>query len=78
MNQSNNLPLLLKRKHLLREFGLSDSLYYALLQSGELPTITLNGRKYIHRDKFLELINSTSIINKGDINYGKTNEISNI
>lgn len=60
MNQSNNLPLLLKRKHLLREFGLSDSLYYALLQSGELPTITLNGRKYIHRDKFLELINNIS------------------
>lgn len=60
MNQSNDLPLLLKRKHLLREFGLSDSLYYALLQSGELPTITLNGRKYIHRDKFLELINNMS------------------
>lgn len=60
MNQSNDLPLLLKRKHLLREFGLSDSLYYALLQSGELPTITLNGRKYIHRDKFLELINNIS------------------
>lgn len=60
MNQSNDLPLLLKRKHLIREFGLSDSLYYALLQSGELPTITLNGRKYIHRDKFLELINNIS------------------
>lgn len=69
MNQSNDLPLLLKRKHLIREFGLSDSLYYALLQSGELPTITLNGRKYIHRDKFLELINNISYSTEGERNY---------
>lgn len=69
MNQSNELPLLLKRKHLLREFGLSDSLYYALLQSGELPTITLNGRKYIHRDQFLNLINATSHSTDREINY---------
>ena len=69
MNQTKELPLLLRRKHLIREFGLSDSLYYTLLQNGELPTITLNGRKYVHRDKFLELINSTSIITKGDMNF---------
>lgn len=69
MNQTNELPLLLKRKHLLREFGLSDSLYYALLQSGELPTITLNGRKYIHRDQFLNLINATSLSTDREINY---------
>ncbi len=69
MNQSHELPLLLKRKHLIREFGLSDSLYYALLQSGELPTITLNGRKYIHRDKFLELINNISYLTDGEREY---------
>ena len=68
MEKMKALPLLLRRKHLIREFGLSDALYYSLLKKGELPTITLNGRKYVHRDKFLELINSTSIINdnKGD------------
>ena len=71
MQNIKELPLLLRRKHLIGEFGLSDALYYSLLKSGELPTITLNGRKYVHRDKFLELINSTSIINenKGDFNY---------
>ena len=69
MNQSNDLPLLLKRKHLLREFGLSDSLYYTLLESGELPTITLNGQKYIHRDKFLELLNNISYLPKGEKDY---------
>ena len=71
MEQTKALPLLLRRKHLIKEFGLSDSLYYTLLQTGELPTITLNGRKYVHRDKFIELINCTSIINenKGDYNY---------
>lgn len=66
MKQSNQLPILLKRRHLLREFGLSDSLYYTLLQSGELPTVTLNGRKYIHRDKFLELLNNISYFPKGE------------
>lgn len=71
MKQSNQLPILLKRKHLLREFGLSDSLYYALLQSGELPTITLNGRKYIHRDKFLELLNNISYSPNGEQDYEK-------
>lgn len=69
MNQTEELPLLLRRKHLIREFGLSDSLYYTLLQNGELPTITLNGRKYVHRDKFLDLINDTSYSTDGKINY---------
>lgn len=74
MNQIKELPLLLRRKHLIKEFGLSDSLYYTLLQNGELPTITLNGRKYVHRDKFVNLINGTSITNKnkGDNEYGKS------
>ena len=71
MNNTKELPLLLRRKHLIGEFGLSDALYYSLLKKGELPTITLNGRKYVHRDKFIKLINDTSIIkeNKGDLNY---------
>jgi len=57
MQNIKELPLLLRRKHLIGEFGLSDSLYYTLLKNGELPTVTLNGRKYIHRDKFINLIN---------------------
>ena len=74
MQNIKELPLLLRRKHLIGEFGLSDSLYYTLLKNGELPTVTLNGRKYIHRDKFINLINGTSITNKnkGDNEYGKS------
>ena len=74
MNNTKELPLLLRRKHLIGEFGLSDALYYSLLKKGELPTITLNGRKYVHRDKFINLINGTSITNKnkGDNEYGKS------
>ena len=69
MHQLNDLPLLLRRKHLIREFGFSDSLYYTLLQNDELPTITLNGRKYVHRDKFLEFINATRDSTKGGVKY---------
>ena len=69
MNQAKELPLLLRRKHLIKEFGLSDSLYYTLLQNGELPTITLNGRKYVHRDKFLEFINEPQDSTKGGIKH---------
>lgn len=69
MEQMKALPLLLRRKHLIKEFGLSDALYYSLLKKGELPTVTLNGRKYVHRDKFLDLINATSYSTDGKINY---------
>ena len=69
MEQMKALPLLLRRKHLIKEFGLSDALYYSLLKKGELPTVTLNGRKYVHRDKFLDLINATSYSANGKINY---------
>ena len=69
MQNTKELPLLLRRKHLIGEFGLSDSLYYTLLKNGELPTITLNGRKYVHRDKLLERINATSYSANGKINY---------
>lgn len=69
MQNIKELPLLLRRKHLIGKFGLSDSLYYTLLKNGELPTITLNGRKYVHRDKFLERINATSYSTDGKINY---------
>lgn len=69
MEQNKELPLLLRRKHLIKEFGLSDSLYYSLLKNGELPTVTLNGRKYVHRDKFLEFFNATQTITKGENNY---------
>ena len=69
MEQMKALPLLLRRKHLIKEFGLSDALYYSLLKKGELPTVTLNGRKYVHRDKLLERINATPYSTDGKINY---------
>lgn len=69
MNQINDLPLLLRRKHLVGEFGFTNSLYYTLMQKDELPTITLNGRKYIHRDKFLEFINATPDSTKGGVKH---------
>lgn len=71
MNMTNNnqlnttLPLLLKRHHFIKEFGLSDSLYYSLLKNNKLPVIEVNGRKYIHRDKFFEMFNQ---LTEGDIN----------
>ncbi|MBE6703116.1 MAG: helix-turn-helix domain-containing protein [Ruminococcaceae bacterium] len=50
-----NLPLLLKRKH-LKDIGISDGLYYKLVKSKELPVVKLNGRNYINRDALFALI----------------------
>lgn len=52
----DSLPILLKRKHLINEFGFSNSLYYKLVKSNSLPMIKFNGRNYIDRDKFIRLL----------------------
>lgn len=58
MKIQKELPLLIKRKDFKEAFGLSDSLYYKLIHSKQLPTVTLNGRQYIHRDKLFELFDT--------------------
>ncbi len=57
MNQQENLPMLLRRKHIKEMLGISDTLYYRLITDEKLPTVYYNNRVYIHRDKFLELLN---------------------
>ena len=54
---TKDLPMLLKRKHFRTIFGISDALYYSLINSHQLPTIKLNNRVYVDRDKFLSMIN---------------------
>ena len=43
-NKLTNLPKLLKRKHILKDIGLSESLYYKLVKENKLPTIKINNR----------------------------------
>lgn len=59
-------PLLLKRKHIRKILGISDTLYYQLIRSGELPTVRLNNRTYIIRDEFWEVLKNNQ---KGILNY---------
>lgn len=56
MKEKMNLPVLLSRRHFVQNFGLSDSLYYKLLNTNAVPVVTLGDRRFIHRDKFLQLI----------------------
>lgn len=57
----NQLPVLLKRKHITTTFGLSDSLYYSLVKESKLPTVKINNRIYVDRDKLLSMINAGTI-----------------
>lgn len=58
MKLKENLPLLLRRKHIKELLGISDTLYYKMVSEQALPTIFFNNRVYIHRDRFLELLDS--------------------
>ena len=51
-----NLPVLLSRRHFVQDLGLSDSLYYKLLNTNAVPVVTLGNRRFIHRDKFFQLL----------------------
>ena len=52
MIKRDNFPLLLKRSHFINEISFSNTLYYQLLHSGTLPTVTIGDGSYILRDYF--------------------------
>ena len=54
----NQLPKLLKREHMLKEIGISDSLYYKLIKENKLPIVHIGNRIYIDRDKFINMLDS--------------------
>lgn len=56
MQIEENLPLLLRRKHVKQILGISDTLYYRMLEEKKLPCIQLNGRMYVHRSEFLKML----------------------
>lgn len=56
MKQRKDFPFLMKRTHFIRDMGLSNSLFYSLLHSGILPTVSINGHNYILRDEFFDLL----------------------
>lgn len=53
---SSNLPRLLKRKHIIKDIGISESLYYKLIKENKLPIVKINNRIYVDRDKLFSLI----------------------
>ena len=61
MLDRKNFPILLRRSHFVNDIGISNSLYYLLLNSGVLPTVTINQRKYVLRDKFFDMIENNAI-----------------
>ncbi len=61
INTISELPLLLKRKHFVKDFGISDTLYYSLVKHNQLPVIRIKNRIYVKRDEFLSLLNGQSI-----------------
>ena len=67
MELKENLPLLLRRKHVKELLGISDTLYYNMVNNNVLPTIYYNERVYVHRDRFFALLDSL----RGDVQkYG--------
>jgi hypothetical protein len=56
MELKENLPLLLRRKHVKELLGISDTLYYNMVNNNVLPTIYYNERVYVHRDRFFALL----------------------
>ena len=60
-NKLTNLPKLLKRKHILKDIGLSESLYYKLVKENKLPIIKINNRICLDRDKLLLMIENDLI-----------------
>lgn len=71
------LPILLKRKDIVETLGLSESFFYKLIKSGSPVVVTINERQYVHRDKFLDLINSTSNNLNGEVANEK-NQVSSL
>lgn len=65
MSNLNTYPLLMKRKH-LKSLGFSDSLYYKLVKEKLIPTVTLNKRIYIPRDKLFDWIEQNTNLVKSD------------
>ena len=60
-NNTKELPLLLKRKHFVKDFGISDTLYYSLVKHNLLPVVRIKNRIYVNRDEFLSMLNETSL-----------------
>lgn len=61
INTISQLPLLLKRKHFVKDFGISDTLYYSLVKHNLLPVVRIKNRIYVNRDEFLSMLNEKSI-----------------
>lgn len=50
------LPVLLS-VHDAEKIGLTRSSFYRLMHRDDIPTVTIGGRMYIYRDKFIEWLN---------------------
>jgi predicted site-specific integrase-resolvase len=61
MIDRNCFPMLLRRKHFIEKIGINNSLYYQLINSGAIPTVTINKRKYILRDDFFDALENNTI-----------------
>lgn len=61
MIKREKFPLLLKRSHFINEIGFSNGLYYQLLHSGTLPTVTIGDRSYILRDQFFDMLERNAV-----------------
>jgi hypothetical protein len=61
MIDRKGFPMLLRRKHFIDKIGINNSLYYQLLNSEAIPTVTINNRKYILRDSFFDMLDNNTI-----------------
>lgn len=51
------LPIVLQAKHIQNVLGISKGKTYELMNSADFPTIYLNKRMVVPKDKFLEWLN---------------------
>lgn len=56
--QIEGLPIILQAQHVQRVLGLSKSSTYEIFKQNDFPSIEVNGRKMVNRDKFFQWLDS--------------------
>ena len=54
---THDLPVLLSARD-AEKLGLTRSAFYRFIHRADVPTVTIGGRKYIYRDRFISWIES--------------------
>ena len=60
MIKRESLPMLISVKEATK-LGISKTMFYRLTHMSSLPVITIGSRRYLHRDRFYEWLDSSVV-----------------